>query len=63
MNAIWFSQNGNEVLNGRFSIPTKSLYKAASDAAQIFSGKIVMVATSFAVVEVKNQRIVISKNA
>lgn len=64
MNATWFDFDGQEVDSGQYTPITKSVYRAAVDAAAMFGGVITMVngTASYAVVAVGNKRLVVGKS-
>lgn len=61
MNATMFNLDGCELTYGSYTPLTRSLYRAAIDAMQMFKGDEFMVSRHFSVVKVGNGRIVIGK--
>lgn len=63
MIANWFDHDGQEVESGQYSPVTKSLYRAAVDAARMFGGEVGLVNSNsgWAVVKVGDKRVVIGQ--
>ena len=59
ISAQYFSENGNPVINGQFSLITKSLYKATIDAQIITGLNQSLFANNFSVLSRSNKRMVV----
>lgn len=63
MKADWFDYDGQHVEFGQYTPLTKSIYRAAKDAAEMFGGRISMVnsGAKWALVKVGKKRLVIGE--
>ena len=59
ISAQYFSEDGNPVIEGQFSLITKSLYKATIDAQIITGLKQSLFANKFSVLCKNNKRLVV----